>query len=66
MVPLSRLGPTTGWITAVDSETGAVRWKYHAEKPVVAGITPTAGGVTFAGRSRRQPVRLQQQERASW
>lgn len=43
------VGPSTGWITAVDSETGAVRWKYHAEKPVVAGITPTAGGVTFAG-----------------
>ncbi|MEJ1960742.1 MAG: PQQ-binding-like beta-propeller repeat protein [Gammaproteobacteria bacterium] len=42
-------GPTTGWITALDYETGAVRWKYHAEKPVVAGITPTAGGVTFAG-----------------
>ena len=42
-------GPVTGWVTALDSETGAVRWKYHAEKPVVAGITPTAGGVTFAG-----------------
>ena len=42
-------GPTTGWITSVDAGTGAVRWKYHAEKPVVAGITPTAGGVTFAG-----------------
>ncbi len=26
-----------------------MRWKYHAEKPVVAGITPTAGGITFAG-----------------
>ncbi len=43
------VGPTTGWITAIDSETGAVRWKYHAEKPVIAGITPTAGGVTLAG-----------------
>ncbi|MEO8307789.1 MAG: PQQ-binding-like beta-propeller repeat protein [Pseudomonadota bacterium] len=43
------VGPTTGWITAVDSETGEVRWKYHAEKPVVAGVTPTAGGITFAG-----------------
>jgi alcohol dehydrogenase (cytochrome c) len=42
-------GPATGWITAVDSETGAVRWKYHAEKPVVAGVTPTAGGVIFTG-----------------
>jgi mono/diheme cytochrome c family protein len=43
------VGDSTGWITAVDWETGAVRWKYHAEKPVVAGITPTAGGITFAG-----------------
>ncbi len=42
-------GEATGWVTALDSLTGAVRWKYHAEKPVVAGITPTAGGVTFAG-----------------
>jgi alcohol dehydrogenase (cytochrome c) len=43
------VGEATGWITAIDSETGEVRWKYHAEKPVVAGVTPTAGGVTFAG-----------------
>ena len=43
------VGEDTGWITAVDALTGAVRWKYHAEKPVVAGITPTAGGLTFAG-----------------
>jgi mono/diheme cytochrome c family protein len=42
-------GPATGWIAAMDRETGTVRWKYHAEKPVVAGITPTAGGITFAG-----------------
>jgi mono/diheme cytochrome c family protein len=42
-------GPTTGWITALDPVSGAVRWKYHAEKPVVAGVTPTAGGITFAG-----------------
>jgi alcohol dehydrogenase (cytochrome c) len=42
-------GPSTGWVTAVDSETGAVRWKYHTEKPVVAGVTPTAGGITLTG-----------------
>jgi mono/diheme cytochrome c family protein len=42
-------GPATGWVTSVDAETGQVRWKYHAEKPVVAGVTPTAGGVTFTG-----------------
>ncbi len=38
-----------GWIVAMDSETGQVRWRYHADKPVISGITPTAGGVTFAG-----------------
>ncbi len=42
-------GPATGWITALDPLSGAVRWKYHADKPVVAGITPTAAGLTFAG-----------------
>jgi PQQ-dependent dehydrogenase (methanol/ethanol family) len=43
------VGDSTGWITAMDAETGAVRWKYHAEKPVVAGVTPTASGITFTG-----------------
>ena len=39
----------TGWVTAVNPDSGAVRWKYHADAPVVAAITPTAGGVTFTG-----------------
>jgi alcohol dehydrogenase (cytochrome c) len=43
------VGDSSGWITSMDAETGAVRWKYHAEKPVLAGVTPTAGGVTFTG-----------------
>ncbi|MEO8754339.1 MAG: PQQ-binding-like beta-propeller repeat protein, partial [Casimicrobiaceae bacterium] len=42
-------GETSGWVTAIDSDTGAVRWKYHADKPVIAGVTPTAGGVTITG-----------------
>jgi alcohol dehydrogenase (cytochrome c) len=41
--------PATGWITAVDAETGTIKWKYHAEAPVVSGITPTAGGVVMGG-----------------
>lgn len=36
-----------GWITAVDAETGRTRWKIAAAKPVLAGVTPTAGGVVF-------------------
>ncbi len=43
------VGEPVGWITAIDPVSGAVRWKFKAERPVVAGITPTAGGVTFAG-----------------
>lgn len=43
------VGDPVGWITAIHPLTGAVQWKYKAERPVVAGITPTAGGVTFAG-----------------
>jgi len=39
----------SGWVTAVDSESGEVKWRYHAEKPVIAGVTPTAGGLTFTG-----------------
>ena len=42
-------GPVTGWLTALDSDTGEVRWRYHAEKPIIAGVTPTAGGVTLTG-----------------
>lgn len=36
-----------GWITAVDAGTGRTRWKIAAAKPVLAGVTPTAGGVVF-------------------
>jgi alcohol dehydrogenase (cytochrome c) len=39
----------TGWVTAVDANTGAVRWKYHAEAPVLGGVTPTAGGIVMTG-----------------
>jgi alcohol dehydrogenase (cytochrome c) len=36
-----------GWITAFDADTGAVRWKFAATAPVVAGVTPTAGGLVL-------------------
>jgi PQQ-dependent dehydrogenase (methanol/ethanol family) len=46
----SLMTPTpSGWITSVDADTGTVRWKFHAPAPVVSAVTPTAGGVTFAG-----------------
>jgi alcohol dehydrogenase (cytochrome c) len=39
-------GTAKGWFTAFDADTGAVRWKFAAA-PVVAAVTPTAGGLLF-------------------
>jgi alcohol dehydrogenase (cytochrome c) len=44
-------GPPTeakGWLTAFDAENGTVRWKFAAPRPMLAGVTPTAGGLVFA------------------
>ena len=37
-----------GWLTAFDADAGTVRWKFAAPRPVLAGVTPTAGGLVFA------------------
>jgi alcohol dehydrogenase (cytochrome c) len=37
-----------GWLTSFDADSGTVRWKFHAPHPMLAGVTPTAGGVVFA------------------
>ena len=37
-----------GWITAFNAKDGSVRWKFQAPAPVLAGVTPTAGGVVFS------------------
>jgi len=39
----------SGWLTALDSDSGKVKWNYHADAPIVAGVTPTAGGVVLTG-----------------
>jgi alcohol dehydrogenase (cytochrome c) len=41
--------PPTGWITAFDADSGKVRWKYHADAPVIGALTPTAGGIVMGG-----------------
>jgi alcohol dehydrogenase (cytochrome c) len=45
-----RMDPNSqGWLTAVDASTGEVRWRYRSERPMVAAVTATAGGLIFAG-----------------
>jgi PQQ-dependent dehydrogenase (methanol/ethanol family) len=38
-----------GWLTASDAATGARRWRYKAPFPIMSGVTPTGGGLVFAG-----------------
>ncbi len=45
-------GAMRGDLTAVDGDTGRLRWRYHADLPLLAGVTPTAGGVVFTGDQR--------------
>jgi alcohol dehydrogenase (cytochrome c) len=51
-LPFGRMDPEgrwQGWLTAVDADTGQVRWKYRSAKPLVAAVTATAGGLVFTG-----------------
>jgi alcohol dehydrogenase (cytochrome c) len=47
-----------GWITAIDADGGAVRWRYRSPMPVLGGITPTAGGLLFAGELNGDAIAL--------
>lgn len=38
-----------GWLYAVDAVTGRPRWKFRNEAPILSAVTPTAGGIVFAG-----------------
>ena len=37
-----------GWITATDADSGTVRWRHKTPAPVLAAVTPTAGGLVFS------------------
>jgi alcohol dehydrogenase (cytochrome c) len=41
--------PWSGWLTALDADTGQVKWKYHDDAPIVAGVTATAAGIVLTG-----------------
>lgn len=36
-----------GWVTAVDADSGAVKWKFKSPTPMVAGIAVTASGLVL-------------------
>lgn len=48
--PFGKSDPTwSGWLYATDADSGKVKWRYHAAAPVLSGVTPTKGGLIFAG-----------------
>ncbi len=38
-----------GNVTAVDYNTGKIRWQVKTAQPMIGGIMATAGGLTFTG-----------------
>ena len=47
--PVEPSPESQGWLTAVDGSTGAVKWKFHSDLPMVAAVTTTKGNVVFTG-----------------
>lgn len=47
-----------GWLTAFDADRGTVSWKYRSPMPILAGVTPTAGGVIFTGELNGDAIAL--------
>jgi alcohol dehydrogenase (cytochrome c) len=38
-----------GWLTAFDAASGETKWRYAASKPIIGGVTTTAGNIVLAG-----------------
>jgi len=39
----------SGWLTAIDADTGERKWQFHAPYPLMGGITPTTGRLLLFG-----------------
>ena len=40
---------STGWLTAIDTETGKVAWRYASQRPMLSAVTSTSSRLVFAG-----------------
>jgi alcohol dehydrogenase (cytochrome c) len=42
-------GSWAGWVYAVDADSGVWKWRLKSNYPILAAVTPTAGGLAFFG-----------------
>jgi alcohol dehydrogenase (cytochrome c) len=42
-------GYGSGWVYAVDADSGVWKWRLKSNYPILSGMTPTAGGIVFFG-----------------
>jgi len=42
-------GVWAGWLYATDADTGVWKWRLKSNYPILAAVTPTAGGLVFFG-----------------
>jgi alcohol dehydrogenase (cytochrome c) len=42
-------GYWSGWLHAVDADTGVWKWRLKSNYPILGAVTPTAGGLVFFG-----------------
>ena len=47
-----------GWVTAIDADSGTVRWKHRTTMPQLGAVTTTAGGLVFVGELTGDVVAL--------
>lgn len=40
-----------GYLTAIDAATGATRWQYRSDEPMLGAVTTTAGGLLLVGET---------------
>ena len=58
-IPVDALdGSAYGHISAIDFQTGEIRWRYSDPEPIMAGVLSTEGGLVFTGSQTGYAVAL--------
>ena len=52
-----------GNVTAVDYNTGKIRWQVKTPQPMIGGVLATAGGLVFTGEAQRPVQGLRRRDR---